>query len=92
MDSYATFETAEFGARFTANKVYADKKKSMEEFNSVFIHSGSKCSYFYAEVNSQNMPKLQESVQQQITRIVENPKDWLAIQDFLTIYGTHIVR
>ena len=92
MDSRATFDTAGFGARFTANQYYKEAKEEMESKHEIFIYSGALCSYFYAEVNSEEFPDLQESLQRQLTRILENPNDVKKLKSFLGIFGTHFVR
>lgn len=92
MDSRATFDTAGFGARFTANRHYSEAKKDMEAKQEVFIYSGAVCSYFYAEVNSQDYPDLQEPIRTKLMRIIQNPKDVDEIKTFLRDFGTHFVR
>ena len=92
MDSRATFDTAGFGARFTANQYYKEAKEDMESKHEIFIYSGAMCSYFYAEVNSEEFPDMQESVHRQLTRIIENPNDVKKIKSFLGTFGTHFVR
>ena len=92
MDELASFATAGFGARFTGNRHYAEAKQEMERKKEVFIHSGASCSYFYAEVNSQQLPDLQDSVREKLEKIYGNPNDANAINDLLATYGTHFVR
>ena len=92
MDQLASFATAGFGARFTGNRYYAEARQEMEKKKEVFIHSGASCSYFYGEVNSQQLPDLQDSIREKLERIYVNPNNAKFINDLLATYGTHIVR